>query len=149
MIHVKLTNPSKITKKDTTLDSDSNVVLARSIYQNLGSLIKNTTILDDYNNDRLPQEYKRFLDEMNDLFIKLNYPELGKDIVVKEGIAETDEYLGDLGVIQEYFYSKDAVDIPAWVTTDSQSEYRILVDESDNTHLVDLSDDTVLVYYTK
>ena len=149
MIHVKLTNPSKITKKDTTLDSDSNVVLARSIYQNLGSLIKNTTILDDYNNGRLPQEYKRFLDEMNDLFIKLNYPELGKDIVVKEGIAETDEYLGDLGIIQEYFYSKDTVNIPAWLAIDSQTEYRILVDESDNTHLVDLSDDTVLVYYTK
>ena len=148
MIKVKLTNPSNVTKKDVTLDADNSIVMSRSIYQNLGSLIKNKTILDDYNNGRLPTEYVRFLDDMNDLFLKLNYPDLAVDLVVEEEIPAVDEYLGDLGISETYYYSKDTVDIPPWVITGAQGEYRILFDESDTTYLVDPSDGSVLVAYT-
>jgi len=150
MIKVKLANPSKISKSDTTLTTDDqSVVVSRSIYQNLGSLLKNKTLTDSYENGPIPDEYKKFLDQMDDLFLKLNYPALAVDIVVDPAIEEVDEYLGELGILQDYFYEKDTVNIPQWLDTLDIEPVRVLYDESDNTYLVDGSDDTVLVYYSQ
>ena len=147
-VKIILSNASQVTSREPTLDEDNNVKFSRMFYQHLGSLVKNKTLLDDYNSGKLAPEYVRFLNDMNDLFLKRNYPLLATDIVLEEAVTATDEYLGDLGITQDYHYSKDAVNIPAWIDSYRQSEYRILMDTSDNTYLVDPADGTVLVAYT-
>ncbi len=103
---VSLRNPSRVTSGITTHNtSDNKVYLDRSIYQRLGSLLKNKTILDDYNNGRLPKEFVKFLDIMNE---------------INEGTAETevialDELLGSFGENIDYSYSKDFMNIANWL----------------------------------
>ncbi len=147
-VKITLSNASQITLREPTLNEDNNIKFSRIFYQYLGSLVKNKTLLDDYDNNKLPLEYRRFLDEMNVLYMKFNYPELTQDLVVKSGIIELDQYLGELGLTEKYPYSKDAIDIPSWLKAEAQEEYRQLVDEADMTYLVDSTDDTRLVYYT-
>ena len=147
-IKVTLSNASQVTRRTPTVQDADTVEMSRATYQKLGSLLKNKTLLTQYENNELVGEYKRILDELNDLYIKHNYPELGKDIVVKAGIAELDEYLGSLGIGIDYPYAKDALDIPAWLEGSSQTEYRILVDSRDNTYLTTSNGAEVLVVYT-
>ena len=150
MIKVKLTNPSRITKKTATNDDvqvgDGNIRMARSIYQRLGSLVLCKKILDDYENDKLPGEFKDFLDAFDDITFNKSFPdEPQRDIEYNWLLL--DEYLGNLGSVQEYEYSKDIVNIPAWSSTVKQSEYRVLVDTSDNTYLTTNGGTEVLVSY--
>jgi len=147
-IKVTLRNPSRVTIRSPKEDVVDEAKFDRTFYQYLGSLVKNKTLLDDYNDNKLPLEYRRFLDEMNTLYMKFNYPELTQDLVVKPGIVELDQYLGELGLTEEYPYSKDTINIPNWLTLTPQEEHRQLVDESDMTYLVDSRDNTRLVYYT-
>ena len=56
-----------------------------------------------------------------------------------------DEYLGSLGVSEDYPYSKDFVSITPLIDPEVATAVRILVDESDNTYLVDGNE--VLVQY--
>ena len=104
---ISLTNSSRVTTRlgHVAEHEEGKVMLSRYIYQTLGSLMKNKTILDDYNNDRLSPEYVKFLEKMD---------------AVNLGIADTDalatdEVLGDLGEILDYSYSKDWIDVPAWL----------------------------------
>ena len=139
-IKVTLRNPSQITSKIVPSATDK-LILNRSIYQRLRSLINNQTILDDYNNGRLPGEFVRLLDRMDTI---------SDDTIISDPeILLLDEYLGSLGVTVEYFYSKDTVDIPQWIADfGTQTEYRILVDESDNTYLTTNSGSEILITYT-
>ena len=139
-IKVTLRNPSQITSKVVS-SATGKLILNRSIYQRLGSLTNNKTILDDYNNGRLPEEFVRFLDRMDTI---------SDDTIISDPeILLLDEYLGSLGVTVEYFYSKDTVDIPQWIADfGTQTEYRILVDESDNTYLTTNSGSEILIAYT-
>ena len=148
-ITVKLGNASRTTSRTPEVSSDNKLKFSRQFYQFLGSVVKNKQLLDDYNNDKLSLEYKRFLDEMNDLFIVVNYPELSSGIILSEHIKLLDEYLGDLGSISEYIYSKDSVNIPQWLSISKQTEYRILIDDDDNTYLTDTNGTEVLVSYTR
>lgn len=110
---VSLTNsshPSGELGKDTA----TKLLIDRFIYQRLGSLEQNKTILDDYNAGRLPKEFQQFLEDLED---RLNDPD----------INAIDEYLGDLGITEEWQYSKDVVDIPAWTNAYEQSAIRQLV----------------------
>ncbi len=146
-INVRLSNAARITKREPTATTALN--LSRSTYQKLGSLVQNKSLSSAYANGELTPEYVRVLDELNDLYLKTSYPMLYGHLVIEPGIVELDAYLGSLGIDEEYPYSKDAVDIPAWIEADSQTEYRILVDERDNTYLTTNNGSEVLVYYTK
>ncbi len=145
-VKVKLSNASRITKR--TPEALSAVGMSRLTYQMLGSRVQCRTLVEDYNNGNLPKEYIRLLDELNDLYLTINYPELAAGIVVREGIAELDSYLGSLGITEDYPYDKDAVNIPAWLSIDTQPEYRHLVDESDKTFLTTNNGTEALVVYT-
>jgi len=151
---VTLGNPSKTTRRRPGSDpidgvsDDGKISMSRLTYQALGSLVQNKKILELYNENKLPLEYLRTLDELNDLYLKRNYPGLYDGSMIKDGIVALDKYLGSLGVDIEYPYSKDAVDIAAWLYVESQTEYRILIDETDNTYLTDGSANVVLIYYT-
>jgi len=149
---ITLGNPSRVTRRTPDAKEEDGgathkININRSTYQYLGSLVKNKKLLELYNNNQIPNEYRRVLDELNDLFIKVNYPSLGLDIVVEPGIVELDEWLGNLGIIQEYPYNKDSVDIPVWIPSEALTEVRVLIDKSDNTYLTDSSGTEVLVRY--
>ncbi len=145
---VTLGNPSRTTQRKPDSDIDGELKFDRIIYQSLGSLVQNKKLLELYDENKIPLSYRRTLDELNDLYLKTNYPELATNIIVKEGIVSLDSYLGSLGIDVDYPYSKDIKNIPVWLDITFQSEYRILVDESDNTYLTDGGGTEVLVVYT-
>ncbi len=151
---VTLGNPSRTTRRrpeSNPVDgsgTDGTLDMSRLTYQALGSLVQNKKILELYENDRLPLEYRRVLDELNELYLRDNYGILGAGIIVKDGIVALDEYLGTLGLGIDYPYSKDAVNVDAWLEVESQTEYRILVDSRDNTYLTTSNGAEVLVVYT-
>ena len=156
-ITVRLTNKSQVTKKQDTLVAED-LLLSRAVYQTLGSLIGNremaTLELDGSYTiyyDKLTEEYTTLMEDMNNLWLHTYYSDLAVANNVPQpspSIVTTNEYLGDLGETVTYSYSKDFVNIPAWTKANPQTEYRILVDATDNTYLVDPADGTVLVTYT-
>jgi len=161
---VTLGNPSRTTRRrpgSNPVDGsgdDGKLGMSRLTYQALGSLVQNKALINfdingnitggTYTNKEIPLEYVRVLDELNDLFLKKNYPELGEELVIKDGIVALDEYLGSLGVDIIYPYTKDITNIPAWLEIDSQTEYRVLVDLKDNTYLTKNNEREILVVYT-
>ncbi len=147
-VKVTLQNPSRITRRSPNSNTTTSTPkFDRAFYQYLGSLVKDKTLLNDYENNAIPLEYRRMLDEMNDLHIKKNYPILGSETIIKDGIIALDEYLGSLGVDLTYPYEKDVVNIPAWLDVIEQAEVRVLVDMSDNTYLTDNNGTEFLVRY--
>lgn len=144
---VVLGNSSKNTKSSDII-VDGTIKISREVYQKLGSLIKNRQLLTEYNDKLLTGSYNEFLEDMNILLLKRNYSNLYPDLVVPEGIEEIDIYLGSLGMTEEYPYSKDIVNISPWISIYTRSDYRYLVDTEGN-HLVDGTDNTVLVHYNK
>jgi hypothetical protein len=150
-VKVRLGNTSRVTKlSPESIDVasiDQNIKFDRHFYQLLGSLQANKTIVEDYRDNKLSPEYKRLLDELNDLYIETYYPELGVITNVRPEIKALDTYLGSLGVTETYPYSKDTLHIPAWLRADRGADIRVLTDDSDNTYLIDSSDGTVLVQY--
>lgn len=119
---VVLSNKSTITKSLVEGDTDQ-IILSRAVYQTLGSLVKNKNISSDYASGKLSSEFTELMDSLNVLF------ESG---TAEDSIIALDEYLGNLGVTVDYHYSKDQVNIPAWVSVDSQSVVRNLVDQDGN-----------------
>ena len=122
---INLTNSSHITRRlgEVAEHDEGKVMLSRHIYQTLGSLLKNKSILDDYNNGKLSHEYVRFLDKMD---------EINLGTADADALA-TDEVLGDLGEILDYSYSKDWIDVPNWLGEfDEYFGYRNIVSGSSN-----------------
>lgn len=121
-LKVTLSNPSRSTKKEIVVGANA-LKFPRDIYQKLGSLALNKTLLDDYTNGRLSPEYVKFLDEMNELLTTG---------IASEEIVALDKYLGDLGSLEEYPYQKDAVNIRVWFTSEGSSAVRSVVSGADN-----------------
>jgi len=155
MIKVILQNRSEATVKQDNL-SGGDLLLSRATYQTLGSLIGNREIATRNQDgsytihyEKLTEEYTTFLEDMNNLWIHTYYPDLAILNNIPEptdAVKVADEYLGDLGIIRNYSYSKDTVNIGSWLDVESQASMRVLMDESDNTYLTDV--DEVLVVYT-
>ena len=151
---VTLGNPSRTTRRRPESDpkdgsgTGGKLDMSRLTYQALSSLVQNKKLLELYDNNRLPLEYRRVLDELNDLYLRNNYGSSGANIVIKDGIIALDEYLGTLGIGIDYPYSKDATNVDEWIYNSVQTEYRILVDGSDNTYLTTNNGTEVLVIYT-
>jgi len=151
-IKVRLTNKSQGTKPGvdsfTGSKLDDNILLDRNIYQRLSSLTKNKNILAEYNAGTLPPAYVEFLDRMDTLLIALNSNEPNTQIADSD-ILIINAYLGSLGETEQYAYSKDWVQVKDWIAIGiPQTEYRVLVDESDNTYLTDSNGTEVLIEYT-
>lgn len=154
MIKVILQNRSEATVKQDNL-SGGDLLLSRATYQTLGSLIGNREIATRNQDgsytihyEKLTEEYTTFLEDMNNLWIHTYYPDLAILNNIPEptdAVKVADEYLGDLGIIRNYSYSKDTVNIGSWLDVESQASMRVLMDESDNTYLTDV--DEVLVLY--
>ena len=104
---VSLTGSSQVTARLGRIASNDagKVMLSRYIYQTLGSLMGNKTILEDYENNKLPAEYMHFLDKMNEI----NLGTADADTLA------TDEVLGDFGEILDYSASKDWINVVNWL----------------------------------
>lgn len=121
MKQVILQNPSRVTK-DNFSTTNTKLLLSRSLYQRLGSLIQSKTISEDYANKTLPAEYITFLDKMDK---------------VQSGTGDTasielDEYIGSLGVDTQYHYEKDTIDIPLWFKPTTVSPVRNVANGENN-----------------
>jgi len=120
-VKITLTNSSRATKKQPSYSSEvttGNIPIhfSREFYQRLGSLTLNKTLKADYEAGLLPKEYTRFLDEISQLGTASN-----------SAMVELDQYLGSLGMTEEYPYSKDSLNIPAWIPASFLPDQRVLM----------------------
>ena len=128
-------------KQETKLKTDE-LLIDRLAYRRLGSLTDNKMLTTPIS---ASGDFERFLLDMNALHNHKYYPSLVTKQPTPDLIA-LDEYLGTLGITEIYPFSEDTYKVEPWAVIGVQSTYRILVDESDNTYLVD--GDEVLVAYT-
>ena len=122
-------NTQEVEKKDDELLFD------RLIYRKLGSLTDNKVMTIPAKPD---SDFKRFLLDMNNLHIHKYYTGLvdGLPLPTPDIIA-LDEYLGTLGITEDYPFLDDTQEIPLWFDgVDTNKQRRILVDGTDNTFLV-------------
>lgn len=133
---------SASTDRDTELN-DNSLSFDRQIYQRLGDLFQNRSLVTPV----VPRDnFDRWLLDMN----KLSDAKTAGDISsIDQSIIEFDEYLSTLNYTDNiYPFLQDFFETVPWLSIDSQTEFRILVDESDNTYLTDTNDEEVLVSFT-
>ena len=105
----------KSSQSGTLADIDTgSLIVPRFIYSKLSSLtdaknLSKAKVMLEAN------EYDFFMMEMETLNAT------GEDF---NGISAIDEYLGGLGVIEEYPFLKDVYNVEPWVTTLTQVEFR-------------------------
>ena len=124
--------------------NDDELLLDRLIYRKMGSLTDNKTILTPATND---SDFHRWLLDMNNLHNKKYYPSF-TGVEPTPDLIALDEYLGSLGITETYPFQQDTYKVDSWLDTIGQTEYRILMDEDDNTYLTDTNGDEILVSYT-
>lgn len=138
-VKIVLKNSSQSFNDDYTSARDPEIIrMSRIVYQNLGSLVKNKTIVKnaDYQNE----------------FEKIMYLMDENNITADSTLEAIDEYLGSLGITETYPYEKDYNNIPAWADISGESPERNVVHLDDNkVKLSDLVDESgnKLVYYTQ
>lgn len=132
---ISLTNSSHPTG-ELGKDTATKLLIDRFIYQRLGSLEQNKTILEDYNAGRLPKEFQQFLYDL-------------ENRLIDPDISAVDIYLGQLGITEEWQYSKDVVNIPPWTNAFESSEVRQLaeiVDSVSINRLIDASGNRIVQF---
>ena len=87
--------------------------MQRTIYNNLKSIIKNTDV--KITNDDTGNGYENFLESMSLLHDK---EILGLDVDVPIGIEDIDEYLGLLGLGENYQMKKDIIRLSKFLNAD-------------------------------
>jgi len=122
---VRLTNSGRRTKVTPDYNDDGSIGMSRLIYQKLGSLTLNRTILADYEAGKLPKEYVEFLDRCNEILYNDTW---GPTFTITDAMTDLDAYLSTLGVTAEYQYSKDTLDVKEWITAGETTEYRYLAE---------------------
>ncbi len=131
-------------KAEQKLDTDE-LQLDRLVYRKMGSRTDNRSIVTPLSAD---SDFHRWLLDMNNLYDYKYYPTMYSGPIPTPDITALDEYLGSLGLIEEYPFKEDTFELDEWVNIHSQPEYRYLVDESDKTFLTDSNSTEVLVVYS-
>ena len=160
-VTIRLTNKSQVTKElsEIATQPDNELLFGRELYQTLGSLLKNKDVATrdvdtgavTINWEKVTEEFASFAEDVNNLWLHTYYPELAIANNIPTPTPQiilVDEYLGNLGVSQEYNYIKDFINVTPWLDITKQSEYRVLIDEDDNTYLTDSNGDEILISYT-
>ena len=112
---IKISQESQISSKESyKVSADGTVItIQRPIYNNLKSLVHNTTV-------RIPDEevgdgLSQFLVDMSILHdIMYN----GSTEPIPEGIANLNEYLGELGMDESYPMKKDIIHLTKFLNAD-------------------------------
>lgn len=146
-VKIKLTSSSSVfsgVEIDTLLEDADKLKLSRILYQKLGSLTKNRELTRD---DTNTTEFDRLINLLDDYSATVEDPSFKLNDTV---ISEIDEYLGVLGITEEYPYRKDSQFIPLWVDIESQDSERplaVFVDGVEIDLIVD-SEENQLVHLT-
>ena len=122
-IKVVLNNSSQQTSGFGIVGQDTGFRMDREIYQDLMSLAKNKNILADYEAGKLSKRSVELYEQFDRIYRGLD---------VDNAISEIDNYLGALGISENYFYSKDCVDIPAWFSYTDQAPTRNVINQTGN-----------------
>ncbi len=125
--------------------SDEELALDRLVYRKLSSWTENKVITTP---DGPDTDFHRFLLDMDNLWIYKYYPTLHTGPIPTPDLIALDEYLGTLGLTQDYPFKDDTYNTINWgITKEDSAEIRVLVDTTDNTVLMDTTDNTILVRY--
>ena len=119
-IRVTLGNASQLTERLSVElpDAPDHIKMGRSVYQYLRSLKNAKEIVHDV-------DVHQVTSELIELFEAFNDKQAGESI--DSEFEKLDEYLGDLGIEVDYYYSKDIIDIEPWIETTNQSPTRNVV----------------------
>jgi hypothetical protein len=121
-VRVVLTNKAQpeegLSKLKSNVSIDETVLMSREVYQYLRSLAKNKVLVDTETSGKLPVELVDLFDE----FTKIQYGE-----EVSAAVKKMDEYLGHLGLTEDYYYTKDIIDIDPWIHYTEQEPIRNVV----------------------
>ena len=119
------------------------LLLDRLIYRKIGSLTDNKLLVTP---DSADTDFHRWLLDMNNLHNKKYYPLLSEDLPLPTpDLVALDEYLGSLGVTEDYPFLDDTYNVLAWLKIDYEPDGRILIDITDNTYLTDSNGTEILV----
>ncbi len=138
------TQEANISDSATPSIGSDELLIDRLIYKRMASLTDNKNLTTP---DTPDTDFHRWLLDMNNLWQHKYYPLLHTGPTPTPDIKALDEYLGTLGVTETYPFSEDTFHLTDWLSQESRSEYRILVDITDNTYLTD--GDDVLVSYSR
>lgn len=130
--------------KDVTLNDDNTILgMDRSIYTNLADRTANRTLT-------LPTEINSPFDRW------LTQMQIASDpaAIVPPDIAIIDEYLGTLGVTDEYPYFEDRFSIEPWIDVGSQELFRVVLYRENTSQdigigIIDRSTSLIVVHDTK
>ena len=112
---------------------DNEVGLDRTVYANISSLTDNKSIVTPDDDDT---PYHRWLLAMNE------YQDTG---IITPELQRLDEYLGELGVTEDYQYNDDTYNIEAWIAPIQQEPTRNVVYGTEtNKQNVIFSDGTII-----
>ena len=113
--NVRISQESEIDSSNSycVTDDGSNITLQRTIYNNLKSIVKNTNVDDA--DDIAGSGYAQFVEDMSMLHDQM-YNSSGEE--VPDGIQYVNQYLGELGISQEYPMKKDIIQITKFINAD-------------------------------
>jgi hypothetical protein len=114
-VRVVLTNKSQpeegLSKFKTQPSIDETILMSREVYQYLRSRAKGKTL----SLSNVPTELALLFDE---------FTKIQRGLPVSAEIRKLDEYLGTLGLTEEYYYVKDIIDIDQWLDVKAQDPIR-------------------------
>jgi len=112
---IKISQESEVgSKKSYNVSEDGSVItIQRPLYNNLKSLVHNTTVTIPEN--EVGTGFIQFLKDMSILHdIKYN----GSTEPIPDGIEILDEYLGELGMTESYPMKKDIIHLKKFLNAD-------------------------------
>jgi len=114
ILNIKISQQSEIGSSDSynvSVDG-SEITLQRTIYNNLKSLVNNTTVKIE---ETVGSGYSQFLTDM-DILHRIKYEKSTEPM--PEGIEYIDEYLGELGMTRNYQMKKDIIHLKKFLNAD-------------------------------
>ena len=114
ILNIKISQQSEIGSSDSynVSEDGSEITLQRTIYNNLKSLVNNTTVKIE---ETVGSGYSQFLTDM-DILHRIKYEKSTEPM--PEGIEYIDEYLGELGMTRNYQMKKDIIHLKKFLNAD-------------------------------
>ncbi len=114
ILNIKISQQSEIGSSDSynVSEDGSEITLQRTIYNNLKSLVNNTTVKIE---ETVGSGYSQFLTDM-DILHRIKYEKSTEPM--PEGIEYIDEYLGELGMTRNYQMKKDIIYLKKFLNAD-------------------------------
>ena len=103
--------------------SGVSVEFAKGIYERISNITDNKTLTTPTDTKN---QFEQWLLDMNNLYNKKYYPELTADLPEpSDAIVSFDEYLGGLGLKENYPYTANTYSSEPWISTIEQTEMNV------------------------